>query len=146
MNLNPASSLAAIDTNPEAAQASASSSPATPLLPENCPRILLVDDEPRLLSSLYELLRDRGYHLVTATCGSEALACAASGLVSIAARELAGFKFIMALNRIHRARRDAGDLAGAATGGQQNFKGGTRFAGAAGDQALHLFHQTVDDG
>jgi diguanylate cyclase (GGDEF)-like protein/PAS domain S-box-containing protein len=38
------------------------------------PRILLVDDEPRLLSSLHELLRDRDYHLVTATCGSEALA------------------------------------------------------------------------
>ena len=37
------------------------------------PRILLVDDEPRLLSSLYELLRDRDYHLVTATCGREAL-------------------------------------------------------------------------
>ncbi|QGZ39959.1 EAL domain-containing protein [Pseudoduganella flava] len=36
--------------------------------------MLLVDDEPRLLSSLYELLRDRDYHLVTATCGSEALA------------------------------------------------------------------------
>jgi diguanylate cyclase (GGDEF)-like protein/PAS domain S-box-containing protein len=39
-----------------------------------CPRLLLVDDEPRLLSSLYELLRDRDYQLVTATCGSEALA------------------------------------------------------------------------
>ncbi|MDB5948574.1 MAG: Two-component system response regulator, partial [Massilia sp.] len=38
------------------------------------PRILLVDDEPRLLSSLYELLRDRDYHLTTAACGSEALA------------------------------------------------------------------------
>src|SRR5450830_1214950 len=38
------------------------------------PRILLVDDEPRLLSSLYELLRDRDYHLVTASCGAEALA------------------------------------------------------------------------
>jgi diguanylate cyclase (GGDEF)-like protein/PAS domain S-box-containing protein len=37
------------------------------------PRLLLVDDEPRLLSSLYELLRDRDYHLVTATCGKEAL-------------------------------------------------------------------------
>ena len=40
----------------------------------NLPRILLVDDEPRLLSSLYELLRDRDYHLTTAACGSEALA------------------------------------------------------------------------
>ncbi|MDC8759508.1 putative bifunctional diguanylate cyclase/phosphodiesterase [Janthinobacterium fluminis] len=36
-------------------------------------RILLVDDEPRLLASLYELLRGRDYQLVTATCGSEAL-------------------------------------------------------------------------
>jgi diguanylate cyclase (GGDEF)-like protein/PAS domain S-box-containing protein len=41
---------------------------------ELLPRILLVDDEPRLLASLYELLRDRDYHLVTATCGAEALA------------------------------------------------------------------------
>ncbi|SFV15635.1 EAL domain-containing response regulator [Pseudoduganella namucuonensis] len=41
---------------------------------EYCPRLLLVDDEPRLLSSLYELLRDRDYTLVTATCGAEALA------------------------------------------------------------------------
>jgi DNA-binding NtrC family response regulator len=38
------------------------------------PRLLLVDDEPRLLSSLYELLRDRDFHLVTATSGSEAIA------------------------------------------------------------------------
>ena len=38
------------------------------------PRILLVDDEPRLLSSLYELLRERDYTLVTATNGAEALA------------------------------------------------------------------------
>ncbi|KQQ47541.1 diguanylate cyclase [Duganella sp. Leaf126] len=40
------------------------------------PRLLLVDDEPRLLSSLYELLRSHDghdYHLVTATCGAEAL-------------------------------------------------------------------------
>jgi diguanylate cyclase (GGDEF)-like protein/PAS domain S-box-containing protein len=38
------------------------------------PRLLLVDDEPRLLASLHELLRDRGYHLVTAGSGSDALA------------------------------------------------------------------------
>jgi len=38
------------------------------------PRILLVDDEPRLLSSLHELLRDRNYHLVTASNGADALA------------------------------------------------------------------------
>ena len=48
--------------------------PVEPLSNDNRPRLLLVDDEPRLLSSLYELLRDKDYHLVTATCGSEALA------------------------------------------------------------------------
>jgi diguanylate cyclase (GGDEF)-like protein len=37
------------------------------------PRLLLVDDEPRLLSSLCELLKDCDYQLVTATCGSEAI-------------------------------------------------------------------------
>jgi diguanylate cyclase (GGDEF)-like protein/PAS domain S-box-containing protein len=37
------------------------------------PRLLLVDDEPRLLASLYELLQGRGYQLVTAATGSEAL-------------------------------------------------------------------------
>jgi diguanylate cyclase (GGDEF)-like protein/PAS domain S-box-containing protein len=38
------------------------------------PRILLIDDEPRLLSALHELLRDRGFELVTAKSGAEALA------------------------------------------------------------------------
>jgi len=43
--------------------------------PEFQPRLLLVDDEPRLLSSLYELLRVQAhYQLVTATNGAEALA------------------------------------------------------------------------
>jgi diguanylate cyclase (GGDEF)-like protein/PAS domain S-box-containing protein len=65
MNLPPDSAAAAIDPNAPAAVA---------LGADNWPRLLLVDDEPRLLSSLYELLRDRDYHLVTATCGSEALA------------------------------------------------------------------------
>ena len=51
-----------------------SATAAVPLASDFCPRLLLVDDEPRLLSSLYELLRDRDYQLVTATCGSEALA------------------------------------------------------------------------
>ncbi|KQZ40904.1 bifunctional diguanylate cyclase/phosphodiesterase [Duganella sp. Root1480D1] len=43
--------------------------------PEFQPRLLLVDDEPRLLSSLYELLRVQdSFQLVTATNGAEALA------------------------------------------------------------------------
>src|SRR5687768_13366337 len=37
-------------------------------------RLLLVDDEPRLLSSLCEFLKDGGYELHTATCGAEAVA------------------------------------------------------------------------
>ena len=37
------------------------------------PRLLLVDDEPMLLNSLCELLKGRGYHLVTASTGSEAI-------------------------------------------------------------------------
>jgi diguanylate cyclase (GGDEF)-like protein/PAS domain S-box-containing protein len=41
--------------------------------PEYSPRLLLVDDEPRLLSSLCELLKDCGYQLVTAASGSETL-------------------------------------------------------------------------
>jgi len=48
--------------------------PQTPA-PEFQPRLLLVDDEPRLLSSLYELLRVQdSFQLVTATNGAEALA------------------------------------------------------------------------
>ena len=67
MNLPPVS--------PAPADASPSDSHSTlPFAAGYSPRLLLVDDEPRLLSSLYELLRDRDYHLVTATCGSEALA------------------------------------------------------------------------
>jgi diguanylate cyclase (GGDEF)-like protein/PAS domain S-box-containing protein len=37
-------------------------------------RLLLVDDEPRLLASLCALLEDSGHELHTATCGSEAVA------------------------------------------------------------------------
>jgi diguanylate cyclase (GGDEF)-like protein/PAS domain S-box-containing protein len=37
-------------------------------------RILLVDDEPRMLSSLEALLQDRGHALTSASCGLEALA------------------------------------------------------------------------
>ena len=45
-------------------------------LPQLAPpfRLLLVDDEPRLLASLYALLEDSGHELRTATCGSEAVA------------------------------------------------------------------------
>jgi diguanylate cyclase (GGDEF)-like protein/PAS domain S-box-containing protein len=38
------------------------------------PQILLVDDEPRILSSLQELLKGKGYALTTASNGSEAMA------------------------------------------------------------------------
>ena len=37
------------------------------------PRVLLVDDEPRMLSSLCELLKTQDVHLVTADCGRAAL-------------------------------------------------------------------------
>jgi len=40
---------------------------------QKIPRLLLVDDEPRLLASLAELLKDANCQLVTATCGSEAI-------------------------------------------------------------------------
>ena len=40
---------------------------------ERIPRLLLVDDEPRLLASLAALLRDSNCHLVSATSGSEAI-------------------------------------------------------------------------
>ncbi len=40
---------------------------------ESIPRLLLVDDEPMLLRSLCELLKDRGYHLITASTGTEAI-------------------------------------------------------------------------
>ena len=40
---------------------------------EKIPRLLLVDDEPRLLASLTALLKDSNCHLVSATCGSEAI-------------------------------------------------------------------------
>jgi diguanylate cyclase (GGDEF)-like protein/PAS domain S-box-containing protein len=68
MNANTASGSQAMNHGAEA------TAPASLFEPESLPRILLVDDEPRLLSSLYELLRDKNYQLVTATCGSEALA------------------------------------------------------------------------
>ncbi len=46
----------------------------THLFDDEKPRLLLVDDEPRLLSSLYELLRPFDYNMITATNGAEALA------------------------------------------------------------------------
>lgn len=42
-------------------------------------QVLLVDDEPRMLSSLYELIKDEGYALHTATNGSEAIALLREG-------------------------------------------------------------------
>jgi diguanylate cyclase (GGDEF)-like protein/PAS domain S-box-containing protein len=51
-----------------------STSVSVPADPAHQPKLLLVDDEPRLLSSLYELLQGRGYHLVTAATGNEAIA------------------------------------------------------------------------
>ncbi|QJE00378.1 EAL domain-containing protein [Massilia forsythiae] len=42
--------------------------------PGSQPRLLLVDDEPLMLATLHELLRGRGYQLVTATTGGQALA------------------------------------------------------------------------
>jgi len=61
-----------IPTNPNA-HLMASDDGLVPPAPEFQPRLLLVDDEPRLLSSLYELLRGHDYQLVTASSGSEAL-------------------------------------------------------------------------
>jgi diguanylate cyclase (GGDEF)-like protein/PAS domain S-box-containing protein len=61
--------------NPFSASATSSSPNDTQSsLGNDEPRLLLVDDEPRLLASLYELLQGRGYQLVTAATGSEALA------------------------------------------------------------------------
>jgi diguanylate cyclase (GGDEF)-like protein/PAS domain S-box-containing protein len=61
--------------NPFSASAPSSSPHDTQTsLGNDQPRLLLVDDEPRLLASLHELLQGRGYQLVTAATGSEALA------------------------------------------------------------------------
>jgi diguanylate cyclase (GGDEF)-like protein/PAS domain S-box-containing protein len=61
--------------NPFSASATSSSPHDTQAsLGSDQPRLLLVDDEPRLLASLYELLQGRGYQLITAATGSEALA------------------------------------------------------------------------
>jgi len=37
-------------------------------------RFLLVDDDPRMLSSLCDLLQDKDYCLITANCGNDAIA------------------------------------------------------------------------
>jgi diguanylate cyclase (GGDEF)-like protein/PAS domain S-box-containing protein len=68
--------------NPFSASESAVSSPpptpaqTTPLPPVQIgqPRLLLVDDEPRALASLLQLLQGGGYQVVLASGGSEALA------------------------------------------------------------------------
>jgi diguanylate cyclase (GGDEF)-like protein len=41
---------------------------------DDLPSLLVVDDEPRLLASLSELLRDRGLNICTAASGNEAIA------------------------------------------------------------------------
>jgi diguanylate cyclase (GGDEF)-like protein/PAS domain S-box-containing protein len=66
MNVSSASAVQALPGGEE-------SVPALQFELDVVPRLLLVDDEPRLLASLHELLDDRNYHLVTATCGREAL-------------------------------------------------------------------------
>jgi DNA-binding NtrC family response regulator len=67
--MNPISASA---PSPAAHDALAPQAPFPSVLEQ--PRLLLVDDEPRLLSSLYELLQGRGFQLVTASTGSEAVA------------------------------------------------------------------------
>jgi len=47
--------------------------PPDPSVPTFSPRVLLVDDEPRMLASLHELLKGRGYQITTALGGREAL-------------------------------------------------------------------------
>lgn len=47
--------------------------PTLASLPVQSPRFLLVDDEPRLLRSLYDLLDGQGFTLATATSGEEAI-------------------------------------------------------------------------
>jgi diguanylate cyclase (GGDEF)-like protein/PAS domain S-box-containing protein len=69
MNLTAASNQSVINVN-------FSGLGAPVVLDEERPlRLLLVDDEPRLLQSLRELLKDGGYDMDTATCGKEALDC-----------------------------------------------------------------------
>ena len=67
MNLIPANDTAALDFALNGVNAPQF------IAAEFSPRLLLVDDEPMLLCSLCELLKNRGYHLHTATCGSEAV-------------------------------------------------------------------------
>ena len=59
-------------TDPSALLRNAVGAPAQAEI-EILPRLLLVDDEPRLLSALQELLRERGYQLHTAANGKDAL-------------------------------------------------------------------------
>jgi signal transduction histidine kinase len=52
----------------------ASEGPAERLSPEQAARVLLVDDDPRLLSVLSDVLRSEGHAITTAANGDEALA------------------------------------------------------------------------
>jgi two-component system response regulator GlrR len=44
------------------------------VVPEHAARVLLVDDDPRLLAVLSDMLRSEGHPITTATNGEEALA------------------------------------------------------------------------
>ena len=59
-----------------------------PAPPAATPRLLLVDDEPRLLSSLAELLKSRAFDLTCVTSGREALAHLASGKFDLVVLDL----------------------------------------------------------
>jgi len=50
---------------------------ASATTPPHRPRLLLVDDEPRVLASLQEMLKGSGYAITTADSGTAALACLA---------------------------------------------------------------------
>ncbi|MBK7356864.1 EAL domain-containing protein [Propionivibrio sp.] len=64
-----------ISANDSSALKNSASGLAAPhyIAAENSPRLLLVDDEPRLLSSLCAMLGDRGFQMLTASSGSETI-------------------------------------------------------------------------
>ena len=64
-----------ISANDSSALKNSASGLAAPhyIAAENSPRLLLVDDEPRLLSSLCAMLGDRGFQMLTTSSGSETI-------------------------------------------------------------------------